>query len=149
MEKINVLCIEDDEVYREQLKRNICSETFNCYFATTLQEGIEVLKIKNIELVLLDLILPDSPDADHSINQILSKFNLPIIILSGLSKQEIKEKALQLGVEDYISKDKMTKEVFVHCAKRVINKSRRTLRNKADEIISKLNLIEKSLGGVT
>jgi len=149
MEKINVLCIEDDEVYREQLKRNICSETFNCYFATTLQEGIEVLKIKNIELVLLDLILPDSPDADHSINQILSKFNLPIIILSGLSKQEIKEKALQLGVEDYISKDEMTKEVFVRCAKLIINKSRRILRNKADEIISKLNLIEKSLGGVT
>jgi len=102
-----ILIIEDDDFFRELIRKKLLSnKNFEIIEAIDGEKGIEAMKEKKPDLVLLDLLLPNvdgfevlsRAKGDSDISKI------PIIILSNLGQQEDIEKALKLGANDYLIK---------------------------------------------
>ena len=60
MPKARILVIEDDEHIRELLKYNLAQEGYQVSNASTGEEGLKLVKSKVPELIILDLMLPDT-----------------------------------------------------------------------------------------
>jgi len=106
MEKSNkfILIIEDDKTTQSRLKNELKERGYRVACVGTAQEGIDFC-IKNIvNMVLLDLGLPDR-DGMYII-ETLRTFNntLPIIVISGRNSVEAKVLALDAGANDYLTK---------------------------------------------
>ncbi len=104
---ITLLVIEDDAVDMKAIERVLEKSSLNVsriWPATSLAEASVQLKENTPDIILLDLGLPDSSGLD-SVSQ-LQKLaqNTPIIVLTGLTDQEIAITAVQKGVQDYLTK---------------------------------------------
>jgi diguanylate cyclase (GGDEF)-like protein len=75
--------------------------------AATLARGIELMDCSTIDVVLLDLGLPDSMDID-TLQAVREKCgDVPVVVLSGLQDEEIAISAVQNGAQDYLVKGKV------------------------------------------
>lgn len=100
----NILIIEDDKAIQTLLKVALKQEGYETFSVRTAQEGIDLL-IKNIiDLVILDLGLPDM-DGTNVID-IIRGFSeqLPIIVVSARSNDDEKIKCFDKGANDYVQK---------------------------------------------
>ncbi|MFX1528877.1 MAG: response regulator [Promethearchaeota archaeon] len=106
--KINILLIEDNNADIRLIKeflRNSKGIFFNLESCNRLSEGLEHLKTKKFDLMLLDLTLPDS-DRDSTLDKVLNFTKvIPIVILTGLDDREFALQSLQKGVQDYLVKN--------------------------------------------
>ncbi len=106
MDKINILVIEDDRVDQMALKRFL-KETnlpYNCTFASSVSEAIEILKSRGFDLILSDFSIGDGTAFD--IHDFMgSKDDVPLILVTGTGNEEIAVHAMKAGVSDYIIKD--------------------------------------------
>jgi PAS domain S-box-containing protein len=103
---INILTIDDSKYMREQIKKILQVRNYNVLTAENAETGIKLLKIKNPNIIVLDMELPDK--SGLSILREL-KFdekyeNIPIIVLSGSSTQEMVRECLKLGAFDFLKK---------------------------------------------
>lgn len=80
------------------------SESFNVYSSDLGEEGINLGKIYDYDIILLDLNLPDMSGFDVLRKLCISKVNTPVLILSGLAGIEDKIKGLGFGADDYLTK---------------------------------------------
>ena len=80
------------------------SESFNVYTTDLGEEGIDLGKIYDYDIILLDLNLPDMSGFDVLRKLRVSKVRTPILILSGLAAIEEKIKGLGYGADDYMTK---------------------------------------------
>lgn len=108
---IKLLIIEDNQadyrIIEELLKETEFSE-FNITHRTKLEDGLKQLEHTNFDIVLLDLNLPDS-NGLNTFHKILSKRpELPIIILTGLSDEEMGVNMIKQGAQDYLVKGEFT-----------------------------------------
>ncbi len=119
---IKILLIEDSTTdallltkYFEKLK----NDRFDVVRAKLLSEGLEYLQQQDFDLILLDLSLPDSSGIE-SIKKIQNlTTEIPIIVLTGMNREEIAIQALREGAQDYIFKG----QVFGSLLERSINHS--------------------------
>ncbi len=80
---------------------------FNLESKPRLYEGMNYLKSRDFDIILLDLTLPDS-DKENTLEIVLNNTtSIPIIILTGLDDKDIALKSLQKGAQDYILKDEL------------------------------------------
>lgn len=102
----NILIIEDDEFFRELLRKKLSSKNFNVLEAVDGEKGIEEMKNKKPDLVLLDLLLPniDGFEVLLKVKADPTTSSIPIIIVSNLGQQEDIERGLKLGAVDYLIK---------------------------------------------
>lgn len=102
----NILIIEDDDFFRELLRKKLSSKDFNIFEAIDGERGIAAMKEKKPDLVLLDLLLPnvDGFEVLAKVKSDSDISSIPIIVLSNLGQQEDIEKALKLGASDYLIK---------------------------------------------
>ncbi len=105
--KLQVLIIEDNEG-DFLLVTNYLSKVFpfaNIIHCTYLAAAIALLKQQTVDIILLDLSLPDS-NGEQSIKQLKALNGLPpVIILTGLADKQTGINSLRLGVQDYLIKD--------------------------------------------
>ncbi|KQC08163.1 MAG: hypothetical protein APR62_05345 [Smithella sp. SDB] len=107
---IKVLLIEDNPgdvklTHEMLLEDNRFS--FELVHASVLSKGVEHLKENSIDIVLLDLGLPDSQGID-TLHVILSMApRIPIIVQTGLSDEDIAIRAVKAGAQDYMIKGQM------------------------------------------
>ena len=101
---MRVLLIEDDGATAQSIELMLKSENFNVYTTDLGEEGIDLGKIYDYDIILLDLNLPDMSGFDVLRKLRVSKVKTPILILSGLSGLEDKIKALGFGADDYMTK---------------------------------------------
>jgi two-component system cell cycle response regulator CtrA len=101
---MRVLLIEDDSATAQSIELMLRSETFNIYTTDLGEEGIDLGKIYDYDIILLDLNLPDMSGFDVLRKLRVSKVNTPILILSGLAGTEDKIKGLGFGADDYMTK---------------------------------------------
>ncbi len=115
---ISVLVIEDsktDMIFAiETLRRS--NQSLKIYQAASLAEGIEVFHEFRIDLVLLDLTLPDSSGIETVRRFREAAFEVPLVVLSGRSQAEIGDSCRQAGANEFLSKSDLT----VHKMERII-----------------------------
>ncbi len=101
---MRVLLIEDDSATAQSIELMLKSESFNVYTTDLGEEGIDLGKIYDYDIILLDLNLPDMSGFDVLRKLRVSKVKTPILILSGLAGIEDKTKGLGFGADDYMTK---------------------------------------------
>src|SRR5271169_6346580 len=101
---MRVLLIEDDSATAQSIELMLKSESFNVYTTDLGEEGIDLGKIYDYDIILLDLNLPDMSGFDVLRKLRVSKVKTPILILSGLAGTEDKVKGLGFGADDYMTK---------------------------------------------
>src|SRR6185312_1687638 len=95
---------EDDSATAQSIELMLTSESFNVYATDLGEEGIDLGKIYDYDIILLDLNLPDMSGFDVLRKLRISRVKTPILILSGLAAIEDKIKGLGFGADDYMTK---------------------------------------------
>jgi PAS domain S-box-containing protein len=105
---INVLLIEDDPRH-VRLIQDLLAEARGAPFilecAYDLAMGRELLQEKDVDVILLDLMLPDSQGLDTFVQMQGQAPDMPIVVLTGLDNEATGVKAVQQGAQDYLIKD--------------------------------------------
>ena len=101
---MRILLIEDDRATAQSIELMLKSESFTVYTTDLGEEGIDLGKIYDYDIILLDLNLPDMSGFDVLRKLRISKVTTPILILSGLAGIEDKIKGLGFGADDYMTK---------------------------------------------
>ena len=101
---MRILLIEDDSATAQSIELMLKSERFNVYTTDLGEEGIDLGKIYDYDIILLDLNLPDMSGFDVLRSLRVSKIKAPILILTGLDTIEDKVRGLGFGADDYITK---------------------------------------------
>jgi two-component system cell cycle response regulator CtrA len=101
---MRVLLIEDDRATAQSIELMLKSESFNIYTTDLGEEGIDLGKLYDYDIILLDLNLPDISGFEVLRSLRVSKVKTPILILSGLTGIEDKVNGLGFGADDYMTK---------------------------------------------
>src|SRR5450631_2467470 len=101
---MRVLVIEDDSTTAQSIELMLKSESFNVYVTDLGEEGIDLGKIYDYDLILLDLNLPDMSGMDVLRTLRVAKIDTPVMILSGSGEIETKVRTLGGGADDYMTK---------------------------------------------
>jgi two-component system cell cycle response regulator CtrA len=101
---MRVLLIEDDSTTAQSIELMLSSESFNVYTTDFGEEGVDLGKIYDYDIILLDLNLPDMSGFEVLRSLRVSKVRTPILILSGLAGIDNKVSGFGLGADDYMTK---------------------------------------------
>src|ERR1700749_4307925 len=101
---MRVLLIEDDSATAQSIEMMLKSEGFNVYVTDLGEEGVDLGKIYDYDLILLDLNLPDMSGMDVLRTLRMSRIGTPVMILSGSQEIDSKVKSLGGGADDYMTK---------------------------------------------
>jgi two-component system, cell cycle response regulator CtrA len=101
---MRVLLIEDDSATAQSIELMLKSESFNVYTTDLGEEGVDLGKLYDYDIILLDLNLPDMSGYEVLKTLRLSKVKTPILILSGMAGIEDKVRGLGFGADDYMTK---------------------------------------------
>lgn len=101
---MRVLVVEDDDPTRYSIEEALKAERIAVYTTEFGEEAIELTKLYDYDLMLLDIGLPDISGFEVIRELRQGKIAIPILVLSNLCMVEDKVKALQLGADDYMTK---------------------------------------------
>jgi two-component system, cell cycle response regulator CtrA len=101
---MRVLLIEDDAGTAKSIELMLKTESFNVYTTELGEEGVDLGKVYEYDIILLDLNLPDMSGYEVLRSLRKGKVATPVLILSGLASIEDKIKGLGLGADDFLSK---------------------------------------------
>jgi two-component system cell cycle response regulator CtrA len=101
---MRVLLIEDDPTTARSIELMLSAEGFNVYTTDLGEEGLDLGKLYDYDLILLDLNLPDMTGYDVLKRLRNSQVETPVLILSGITEIDAKIRALGFGADDYVTK---------------------------------------------
>jgi len=101
---MRVLLVEDDPTTSKSIELMLTHANLNVYATDLGEEGIDLAKLYDYDLILLDLNLPDMNGHEVLRRLRLSKVDTPILILSGDDDTESKLKGFGFGADDYLTK---------------------------------------------
>jgi two-component system cell cycle response regulator CtrA len=101
---MRVLLIEDDSATAQSIELMLKSDGFNVYTTDLGEEGVDLGKVYDYDIILLDLNLPDMTGFDVLKSLRVAKVNTPILILTGQGDIETKVRGLGFGADDYMTK---------------------------------------------
>ena len=101
---MRVLLVEDDPTTSKSIELMLTHANLNVYATGLGEEGIDLAKLYDYDLILLDLNLPDMNGHEVLRQLRLSKVDTPILILSGDDDTESKLKGFGFGADDYLTK---------------------------------------------
>jgi DNA-binding response OmpR family regulator len=99
-----ILLIEDEEHIAQGLVFNLEQEGYRVTLAGTGAEAIAAFAKSSFDLVILDLMLPDSHGIDICRQMRETSSQLPILILTALGEEQHRVNGLQAGADDYLAK---------------------------------------------
>ncbi len=109
----HVLIVEDNQVDADILKRYLLQSKlfkFNIYIAGTLAKAKKILNSRIIDVILLDLNLPDSSGQSTFDTIAATHANVPTLIVSGIADISIAVKTVAAGAQEYLMKDRLSVE---------------------------------------
>ncbi|ABM44725.1 response regulator transcription factor CtrA [Bartonella bacilliformis] len=101
---MRVLLIEDDKTMSQSIELMLKSGNFNVYTTDLGEEGTDLGKLYDYDIILLDLNLPDMSGYDVLRTLRLAKIKTPVLILSGMASIEDKVRGFGFGADDYMTK---------------------------------------------
>ncbi|HWY24247.1 MAG TPA: response regulator [Nevskia sp.] len=98
-----ILVVDDEPAIRRLLRSTLGVHDYSILEAASVAEALEVLGREKVELIILDLGLPDGDGLDV-IRQLRPDSQVPIIVLSSRDDERGKVEALDAGADDYVTK---------------------------------------------
>lgn len=111
MNDINILIIEDEQGISKIIKSYLEKEGYNVFQAFDGKEGLDFFENEQIDLILLDLMIPKISGEDL-IKEIRNKSNVPVIMVTAKVSEENIINGLKLGADDYVTKPFSPKELM-------------------------------------
>lgn len=101
-----ILVIDDDWMNREMLEAHLMGDGHTVKLASNGQKGIDVAQADRPALVLLDLRMPDMDGVEvlQELRKIPSMAAIPVLMITGMNKEEDIARALAAGVDDFLPK---------------------------------------------
>ena len=103
VEETNILVVDDEKEIADLLEIYLISDGFQVLKAYSAKEGLRILEEKKIDLVLLDVMMPDM-DGIAMCRRIRETNNIPIIMVSAKTQDIDKIVGLSTGADDYVAK---------------------------------------------
>lgn len=100
---MNILICDDEKDIVSALKIYLASENYNFLEAHTGQEAIDIVKSQDVQLILMDIMMPEL-DGIAATVKLRKEYNIPIILLTAKSESSDKVLGLNIGADDYITK---------------------------------------------
>ena len=101
---MRVLLVEDDSATAQSIEMMLRSESYVCDTTDMGEDGLEIGKLYDYDIIVLDLMLPDIDGYEVLRRLRAARVQTPILILSGLSGLDDKIKGLGIGADDYLTK---------------------------------------------
>ncbi len=101
---MRVLLVEDDSATSQSIEMMLRSEGYICDTTDMGEDGLEIGKLYDYDIIVLDLMLPDIDGYEVLRRLRAARVKTPILILSGLSGLDDKIKGLGFGADDYLTK---------------------------------------------
>lgn len=98
-----ILIIDDDKELCALIKRSVLSENIEADCCNTGKEGLEKLKEKEYQLVILDVMMPGM-DGFETLEKIRAESSLPILMFTSKNDSASKVRGLRAGADDYLTK---------------------------------------------
>jgi two-component system, cell cycle response regulator CtrA len=133
---MRALIIEDDRATAQSIELMLKSEGLSVYTTDLGQEGVDLGKLYDYDIILLDINLPDMSGFEVLRSLRLSRVKTPTLILSGLAGIEDKVKGFGLGADDYMTKP-FQKDELVARIHAVVRRS----KGHAQSVIETGNLV--------
>ena len=129
-----ILIIDDDKELCVLIKRSVLSEDIEADFCNTGKEGLQKLKEREYQLVILDVMMPGM-DGFETMKEIRKESSLPILMFTSKNDNASKVCGLRAGADDYLTKPFDMDELIA----RIISLIRRYTRfNQSDGMTQKL-----------
>ncbi len=101
---MRVLLVEDDPATAQGIEMMLRSESYVCDVTDMGEDGLEIGKLYDYDIIVLDLMLPDMDGYEVLRRLRAARVKTPILILSGLNGLDDKIKGLGVGADDYLTK---------------------------------------------
>lgn len=109
---MRVLLIEDDLTVSRSIELMLTTVSINAYVTDLGEDGIDLAKLYDFDLILLDLNLPDMSGHDVLRKLRVGSVNTPVIILTGSDDSEDLLKSFGIGADDYLTKPFASEELI-------------------------------------
>ncbi len=101
---MRILLVEDDSATAQGIQLMLQSEGYICDCTDLGEDGLEIGKLYDYDIIILDLMLPDIDGYEVLRRLRAARVKTPILILSGLSDLDDKIRGLGVGADDYLTK---------------------------------------------
>ena len=101
---MRVLLVEDDTTTSKSIEMMLRSDGYVCDTTDMGEDGLEIGKLYDYDIIILDLMLPDIDGYEVLRRLRAAQVKTPILILSGLTSLDEKIKGLGFGADDYLTK---------------------------------------------
>ncbi len=153
-ELIKLLLVEDDPAFQRMVKvvltRSSHTVGYDIKTANCLTQALECLNEQEFDVTLLDLGLPDS-DGTESIREIRQTHaELPVVVLTGQTSEEVGLEAIKAGADDYLTKDETLQEILARTIRYTIERKKITkelseAKSRAEKLQEETERVNKQL----
>ena len=144
----HILLVEDDEILQQLIEKLLKNNNYIVSKANNIDEAQKLVKLFIFDLIILDVMLPDSTGLEFYKNSIKDRINTPVIFLSALSDVDDRISGLELGADDYIGKPFDSRELILKIKKNISKKQSLDVVNLGENTefdLKKEQLLHKSV----
>lgn len=145
MGKYKILVAEDDKAIRDSIGIYLRNGGYEVVYAKDGKEAIEVFKTEEIDLVIMDLMMPNMT-GEEAIQELREHSYVPIIILSAKSEDYDKIIGLDIGADDYITKPFNPLELMARVNSNIRRFHSYKEKGDSDEILQIGSIVLDNLG---
>ena len=143
----HILLVEDDESLQQLIEKLLKNNNYIVSKANNIDEAQKLVKLFIFDLIILDVMLPDSTGLEFYKNSNKDRINTPVIFLSALSDVDDRISGLELGADDYIGKPFDSRELILKIKKNISKKQSLDVVNLGENTefdLKKEQLLHKS-----
>ncbi|MGD1804176.1 sensor histidine kinase [Dapis sp. BLCC M126] len=136
---ISILLVEDnlgDAFFLQQLLKESQISKFQVSHFDYLAKAISHLENASFDVILLDLLLPDSQGLETLLNIQQKADNIPIVILTGMNDEELAMEAVRKGAQDYLIKGQFTTDILTQSIRYAIERKiiQKELKKRTEQL---------------
>ena len=131
---MTILVVDDEELIRNVIKEYCINNGYSVLEASDGNEAIEQVKKNNVDLIVLDIMMPKK-DGYATLREIKDIKNVPVLMLSARSDEYDKLLGFDLGIDDYVTKPFSPKELMARI-KAILKRNNEEVFNYKDLVIN-------------